>query len=365
MSIKIKKITTHISEHHLRKERIIVSNIGIHDCSRFLTVTLHSDNGLKGFGEAATTPIWSGEAAETAQFMVEKVFAPKLENHTFDHPREVISIMDELVVGNPFAKASVDTAFWDLWARSQDVRVTHFFADREPVSSIPTRVSIGAYGVKETVSLACVFWEMGIRTLKFKVGVPPFDDVARLRAVREQLGEAPIFTIDPNGGYPTADEAVAAIEKLLPYNLHLVEQPTPRDRMQMLADVRRRIPVPILADEAVFTPGDLQEALDYDAFDILSVYPGKNAGLTHTLDMVKIARQAGKTCAIGSNLESDLGQAAMACLAAGLEAFPVEKIACDLGSSLYYEQSSVNRPLALKKGRIEVPVGLGFGVEPL
>jgi hypothetical protein len=55
----------------------------------------------------------------------------------------------------------------------------------------------------------------------------------------------------------------------------------------------------------------------------------------------------------------------MACLAAGLEAFPVEKIACDLGSSLYYEQSSVNRPLALKKGRIEVPVGLGFGVEPL
>ena len=342
-----------------------MSNIGIHDRSRFLTVTLHGENGLKGFGEAATTPIWSGEAAETAQFIVEEVFAPKLESHTFDHPREVISIMDDLVVGNPFAKASIDTACWDLWARSQDVRVTDLFADREPISSIPTRASIGAYGVKDTIHIACAFWEAGIQTLKFKVGVPPFDDAARLRAVREELGDGPIFTIDPNGAYPTADKAVAEIELLLPFNLALVEQPTPRDRIQMLSEVRRRIPVPILADEAVFTPGNLQEALDCNAFDILSVYPGKNAGLTHTLEMVKVAKQAGKVCALGSNLESDLGQAAMACLAAGLDSFPVEEIACDLGSSMYYEHSSVNHPLALNAGRIEVPEGMGFGVEPL
>src|SRR4029077_8928158 len=130
------------------------------------------------------------------------------------------------------------------------------------------RVSIGAYPPEVTVRLAVEFWERGIRTLKFKTGVPGIDDVARLRAVRNRLASEPIFTIDANGAYATADEAVAAIEALLPFNLALAEQPTPRDRLRLLAEVRRRVEVPILVDEAVFTPDDLDEALDLDAFDI-------------------------------------------------------------------------------------------------
>src|SRR6185312_7148185 len=109
----------------------------------------------------------------------------------------------------------------------------------------------------------------------------------------------------------------------LPFDLALAEQPTPRDRISLLADVRRRVPVPILADEAVFTPADLDEALDLDAFDILSIYPGKNGGFTHSLAMARKAQAAGKPCAIGSNLETDLGQAAMIGLASSLSAFPV------------------------------------------
>ena len=82
------------------------------------------------------------------------------------------------------------------------------------------------------------------------------------QAVRVEMQELdPIFTIDPNGAYQTADETVRAIEAMLPFNLSLVEQPTPRDRISMLADVRKRIPVPVMADEAVFTPGHLDEAL--------------------------------------------------------------------------------------------------------
>src|SRR5262249_11971007 len=154
-------------------------------------------------------------------------------------------------------------------------------------------------------------------------------DPARLKAVRERLGPEPVFTIDANGAHATADEAVAAIEALLPYNLALAEQPTPRDRIGLLAEVRRRVPVPILADAAISSPGHLEEALDLDAFDIPSIYPGKNGGFSLSLAMVRKAHQAGKACAVGSNLETDLGQAAMICLAASLTAFPVDRFACD------------------------------------
>jgi muconate cycloisomerase len=182
--------------------------------------------------------------------------------------------------------------------------------------------------------------------------------------VRERLGAEPVFTIDANGAHPTADEAVAAVEALLPFGLALAEQPTPRDRIGLLAQVRRRVPVPILADEAVFTPGHLDEALDLDAFDILSIYPGKNGGFSHSLAMATRAHAAGKACAIGSNLETDLGQAAMTCLAASLSAFPVDRLACDLMAALFYESSATTPPIVYRYGRVKAPTGSGFGVEP-
>jgi muconate cycloisomerase len=364
MSLSIRKIEARITDHPVRQDGAILSSLGRHEASHYVTVTITGDGGVQGFGEAATAPVWSGETAETAQWMIDHHLGAMLTGATFAEPAEALELMDRRLHGNPFAKAAIDIALWDLWGRLQGKTVASLVADREPVEWIPTRVSIGCYPPAETVRLAVEFWERGVRTLKFKTGVPGIDDVARLRAVRERLGSEPVFTIDANGAHATADEAVAAIEQLLPFDLALAEQPTPRDRIGLLADVRRRVPVPILADEAVFTPGNLEEALDRDAFDILSIYPGKNGGFSHSLAMTRRAQAAGKVCAIGSNLETDLGQAAMVCLASSLSAFPVEHYACDLMAALFYEPSSVTPPIAYRDGRVQRPTGPGFGVAP-
>jgi L-alanine-DL-glutamate epimerase-like enolase superfamily enzyme len=364
VSLIVRKIEGRIIDHPVRQDGAIFSSLGRHEASRYVTVSIAGDNGTWGFGEAATAPVWSGETAETAIWMLDHCLGPRLTGCAFGEPAEALDLMDRNLQGNPFIKAAVDIALWDLWGRSRGVSVASLIADREPVAWIPTRVSIGAYPPEVTVRLAVEFWERGIRTLKFKTGVPGIDDVARLRAVRNRLGSEPIFTIDANGAYATADEAVAAIEALLPFDLALAEQPTPRDRIGLLAEVRRRVPVPILADEAIFTPGHLEEALDLDAFDILSIYPGKNGGFSHSLAMARKAQAAGKVCAIGSNLETDLGQAAMACLASSLSAFPVERYACDLMGALFYEASYVTPPILYRDGRVQVPTGPGFGVVP-
>jgi muconate cycloisomerase len=360
----IRRIEARVVDHPVRQDGAIVTSLGRHVESRYVTVTVTGDDGLQGHGEAATAPTWSGETAETAAWILEHHLAPRVVGTSFEHPSEILAVLDRVLHANSFAKAGLDIALWDLRARSQGVSVSSLIADREPVQWIPTRVSIGAYPPEETVRLAVEFRERGVRTLKFKTGVPGIDDVARLRAVRERLGPEPVFTIDANGAHATADEAVRAIEALLPFELSLVEQPTPRDRLSLLASVRRRVPVPILADEAVFTPADLEEALELDAFDILSIYPGKNGGFTHSLAMARRAQAAGKACAIGSNLETDLGQAPMICLASSLSAFPVERYACDLMGALFYEQSCVTPPIAFRDGRVQAPTGPGFGVAP-
>jgi muconate cycloisomerase len=365
MDIRIDRIETRQVEHPVRQERVVVSHAGRHDRSRFLVVSAHDADGRVGYGEAATTLLWSGEAAETAEWLVREVLAPRLTGARFGHPREALAAMDTAAYGNPFTKAAVEMALWDLWAKAQGVPAVRLFADREPVRAIPTRASIGAYGVAKTLELAREFWGLGIRTLKFKTGVPGDSDVDRLRAVREALGDAPVFTVDYNGAFRDADAAVRSIESLIPFRVAVFEQPTHRDRIDLLAAVKRRVDVPIMADEAIFTPDHLDAALSIDAFDVLSIYPGKNGGFTNALEMARSAHAAGKRCAIGCNLETDLGQAAMASLAAGLSAFPMETMANDLPAVVFYERSSVKQPLAFRDGTVEVPTGPGFGVEPL
>ncbi len=364
MSLKIKRIHTCIASHPLRPERVVVSAAGRHDDSTFLTVAAEDGDGRRGYGEAATTLLWSGESAPNAKWLIDSVLAPRLVGSSFDHPRQALAVMDNAVVGNPFTKSAIDTALWDLWGKQQGVPSAKLFGDRAPLRSIPTRVSLGAYPLEKTLALAREFWAAGVRTLKFKTGLPDVDDPSRLRAVRDELGDEPVFTVDYNGAFQDVTAAVKHIESLLPMNIALVEQPTHRDRIHLMAEVRKRVNVPILADESIFTPEHLAEALDLDAFDYLSVYPGKNGGFTRSVEMAGAAAQAGKPCTIGNNGETDLGHAALAALASALEAFPVHKLASDLAGPLYYIRSSVTAPLRLEHGELVLPVGPGFGVTP-
>ena len=363
--MKICRVETRVVNHPIRPERVVVSHAGRHDESRFVEVTLIDEAGLRGFGEAATVALWSGESCDTAIAVVDGLIRPAIEGATFDHPRELAAAIDRTCIGNAFIRGAVDTAGWDLWAKRQNKSVASIIADRDVVKAIPTRASVGAYDVTKSLEIALTFWRAGIRTLKFKVGMPGVSDADRLRAVRDALGDEPVFTIDANGAYATADDAVRAVEAMAPFNLSVVEQLTPRDRLSMLAAVRKRIDIPMIVDEGVFTPEQLEEAIDLDAFDILSVYPGKNGGFTHSLAMVQRVHGLGKRCVIGSNLETDLGQAAMATLAGAMTAFDVQQYACDLPGVMYYTQPAVTTPLALVDGAVALAAGPGFGVTPV
>jgi muconate cycloisomerase len=365
MSIQLASLQCRIVWYPINEHRLVFSCAGRHSLSEYLVVVAEDASGARGYGEAATVPIWSGETGQAGKSILEAVLAPALVGSTFDHPREVCDVLDRVLIGNSFLKGAVDTAAWDLWARLQQRSVSSVIADRDPVTRIPIRASIAGHGVEKTVELAREFWDLGIKTLKFKTGLDTEDDCRRLEAVRNALGEKPRLTVDYNNGLSTLPEAVAAIESLLPYDLVLVEQPTPRDRLNLMAQVRRRVDVPILADEGIFNTRQLEEAIELEALDMLSVYPGKNGGFTRSLEMSRMAQQAGIPCVIGSNQESDLGQAAMGCLAASLTAFPVDQHPCDLGAMMYYLDAETTLRRPLDDGRYcVIDADAGFGVTP-
>ena len=362
--MRINALECWVFNYPIIERKIVFSCAGAHTQSRFLIVRVTDSEGVHGFGEAATVPIWSGESAESASQLLKKTLYTHLVGSTFDHPSEISDLLNRLLIANSFLKSAIDTAAWDLFARRQQKSVSSLIADREPVPLINVRVSIAGHGVERTVELAKEFWGLGIKTLKLKTGIDVKADCLRLAAIRDQLGDEPVLTVDYNNGLSTLHEAVEAITALLPYDIALAEQPTPRDRLNLMAQVRKRVPVPILADEAIFNRQQLQEAIELEAMDILSLYPGKNGGFTNSLEMAHMAQQAGIPCVIGSNLETELGQAAMGCLASSLEAFPLDRYSVDISSTLYYEDSEVHSRRPLQEGRYCVPKGDGFGIIP-
>lgn len=364
MPFQIRRIRTRVRARRFRHELLHLMPSWKQTALGFLEVEVLGNDGFRGYGETPSSLAWSGESVATAQLMIGRKFAPRLTGCRIEHPREALAILDATTHANPFTKGALETAIWDCWARGRALPAGRLFGDRPPPAAIPTRASLIPCPPRATVRLARHFRDLGIRTLKFKVGAQGMDDVARLRAVRDIVGHEAVFTLDANGAYATAREALRALDRLRRYSVSLIEQPTPRDRLSMMAEVKRHGGIPVMADEGVFTRDQLAEALDLDAFDVLALSPGKNGGFTHSIDMAREVARAGKHCSIGSNLESDLGQAAMLSLAANLKVFPVEQVACDLPASLIYAKSSVKNPLPMQRGRVAVPAGSGFGVDP-
>ncbi|WP_272950257.1 o-succinylbenzoate synthase [Nocardioides cynanchi] len=157
----------------------------------------------------------------------------------------------------------------------------------------------------------------GCATAKVKVADPGSalaDDLARVEAVRDALGPTGRVRVDANGAW-TVDQAVAAIAELdrAAGGLEYVEQPCAS--VEDLASVRRRVAVPIAADESIRRAADPYRVRDLGAADIAVLKVQPLGGVRACL---RIADDIGMPVVVSSALETSLGLAAGVSLAASL-----------------------------------------------
>ena len=160
----------------------------------------------------------------------------------------------------------------------------------------------------------------GFRFLKLKVGTGPAQDIRRALAVRDSAPGAKLI-LDGNQGLD-ASQALRLAEQCAKRGLRVVlfEQPLQRDDLQGMAWLRRRSPFPIAADESVRSAREAFQVLDREAADVINVKIAKT-GLQESLEIVSLAKAAGKRLMIGCMRESLRGLAASAHLACGTGAF--------------------------------------------
>ena len=361
--MKITDITTHRVQVPLKPDYQMVSALGAYHTSHYLIVRVDTDAGIEGAGEATVTPRWSGETAWSAEAIINHFLAPQLIGQD---PREIpqlAAIMDRIAVGNWFAKSAIEMACWDIAGKALDQPVFDLLGGAVRAKEIECRFSMGAYSVDRASERARELVEKGFRTIKVKVGTGIEDDIARVHAVRAAIPSEVDIVIDANCGYGSAELAIQAVQGMADANVQLFEQPTPRDDFQALADVRRAVSMPVMADDACFDLNHAKLCHQFDACDVVSVYPGKSGGIDKSRRLIEYCQSAGMACSIGSNLELDIAAAAMCHLVVSQENMQVEKYPGDIMGPDYHATSLVKNPLRISGPTIFTPDGPGLGVE--
>jgi muconate cycloisomerase len=327
----------------------------------FVFVRIETRDGLVGWGEAACLggPTWSEESAESIAVTLERYVAPWLIGRDAAQLEALRLEMARRVQGNPFARAAVEMALWDLNGRALGVPVHRLLGGRVR-DRVPLSWSLAVGDADAELAEARDLVARGHRIFKIKTAARPVAaDVARVRAIREAVGPAVKLRVDANQGWdrPSALRAIRAME---PFDLDFVEQPVSRWDLDGLAEIARSVSVPVMADESCGSPQDALAIARRGGVSILGLKLTKSAGLAPTMAIARIAEAAGLGCYVGCMIETSLGTAAY--LQAALAALPVTW-GCELFGPLLLTGDVVREPVRYADGCILALDGPGLGVE--
>ncbi len=364
-------------EGKVRREVAIVSSLGQHAAGNYVLVRVADEAGHVGLGEASVTAVWSGETQAGTIALIREVLAPLIVGADPFDVEWISRRLERAAFGNSFARGALEMALLDLQGQILKLPVYKLLGGRDRPTPEPgaklqyvlgsdrglrLKFVVGAVEPALAAERARSMVDKGWKAIKVKVGRDLSADVQRLQAVRDAIGPEVFLAVDANGGY-TVEQALQATRQFEKFNVALFEQPTRRGDHPAMAEVRQRSNIPIMADESVFTLRDVLDVIRHRAADVLSLYPGKHAGLRETLTLARVAEAAGIVCTIGSNLEREVATAAMAHVAISAPNIVCERFPGDLIGPLYFERPLTSPGLRYQADRLFIPDGPGLGVQ--
>jgi o-succinylbenzoate synthase len=210
---------------------------------------------------------------------------------------------------------------------------------------VPVNVTVPAVGPEHAHAIVA---GSGCRTAKVKVaepGQPEAADIARVEAVRDAIGPDGKVRVDANGGW-SVDQAASILAALDKFDLEYAEQPCAT--LDELAELRRRVTVPLAADESIRRAEDPLAVRAAGAADIVVLKAQPLGGVRSAL---RIAEACGLPVVVSSAVETSVGLAAGVALAAAL---PELRHACGLATMSLLSGDVTADPLAEAGGSLPV-----------
>ncbi|MCI1695612.1 o-succinylbenzoate synthase [Aneurinibacillus aneurinilyticus] len=340
----------------MRMRRPFTTSVGTEYDKEFILVEAKSEDGLSGWGEsvAAIEPFYKEETVKMNWHMLEDFLLPLVFEKPIEHPDELTNERFAHIRGNYMAKAAIEGAVWDLYARQKGMTLAQALGGEK--KKIEVGISLGIEdSVDELLRLVEKYVYEGYKRIKVKI--QPGWDVEVIRAVRERFPDIKLMA-DANSAY-TLDDA-EHLRKLDAFNLTMIEQPLAHDDIVDHAELQAQLRTPICLDESIYSVEDVRKAIKLKSCGVINIKIGRVGGLTEAKKIHDICKEHNIPVWCGGMLEAGVGRAHNVAITT-LSNFimPGDTAA----SARYWEKDIIIPEVTVKDGWITVPEGPGIGYE--
>lgn len=319
----------------------------------FLVIEVVDRDGISGWGEsvAFTAPWYTEETVKTTEHMLYDFLIPLLGQAPILHPDDLIERFS-VVKRNNMAKASIEGAIWDVFAKKQGISLASALGGVK--QSIDVGVSIG---IQKSIDdlLEVISQKLAEGYKRIKIKIKPGYDINVVHQVRQAYPDVPLM-VDANSAYTLED--TEHLKQLDAYHLMMIEQPLAHDDMIQHAKLQREIKTPICLDESITSFDDARNAIALGSCKVINIKPGRVGGLSQALRIHHLCKEKDIPVWCGGMLEAGIGRAQLIALTS-LEQFLLPGDTS--GSSHYWEKDIIKPEVMVKDGCIQVPDGLGIG----
>ena len=339
---------------HLPLVAPFTTSFGTETVREVIVVRALTANG-DGWGEIVTQadPLYSSEYTQGAWDVALRFFVPALLDRHEVAPHDVADVLEPFK-GHRMAKAGLELAVLDAALRAEGRSFAEYAgAVRDRV---PSGVSVGIQrDPAALVDTVRAYLDEGY--VRIKIKIKPGRDVADTAAVRDAFGTIPL-QVDANSAYTMTDaDTLAELDR---FDLLLIEQPLQEDDLVDHAALARRLKTPVCLDESIVSDKAAADALALGSASVVNIKAGRVGGYLEAVRIHDRCVEAGVPVWCGGMLETGIGRAANAALAA----LPGFTLPGDVSaSSRFYTRDVVTEPAVLEDGHVRVPVGHGLGIE--
>ena len=339
------------------------TSFGVESHKVAVLVELATETGVVGWGECSIE-FWPGygyETAVTAEHILSAFMAPAVVGETVEKPTDFPALIRRFR-GSHHARAGLEAAVWDAFAKRNDLRLTDCFAHYAPDGHESAgRATVGvSIGIQESLdaTVAAVAKRLDQGYCRIKLKIKRGWDIEVARAVRAEFPDI-LLMLDANSDYNISDaDHLAHLDE---FNLLMIEQPLSHDDIYQHGALQSQLQTRICLDESVKSASDLQVALQVGAIGILNLKPARVGGFSECLEIYRICVQNDLPLWIGGMLECGVGRAANVSFAA----LPAVNLPSDISATdRYFDPDLTEPPFVLgDDSTLAVADGAGIGVE--
>ena len=319
-----------------------------------IIVEITDSDGVSGYGEgvAFPSPWYTEETVKTSLHMIEDFLIPLLKKHSIEHPQEISSLFQP-IRRNHMAKAAIETAMWDLYAKQHSLALKNLLGGTQ--ERVPAGVVVATDSIEKALNQIENYLMDGYQ--RFKIKINPNLDLAFLREIRRRYPDLPLMA-DANSSYRLDD--MDRLKALDEFHLMMIEQPLAHDDIIDHAALQKEVNTPICLDESIVTFEDARKAVELGSCQIINIKVGRVGGLTEAIRIHDYCMKKNIPVWCGGMIEFGVSRAHNLALAS----LPDFTIPGDISaSSRFWEEDIILPEVYVKDGWIEVPSGPGIGFQ--